>query len=428
MKLAQFIKAFKLLISLCLFASITSLSYEIIRLSAVNQQNKLDNAEVNHIRYGLFSVDVWKEKLAGILSEEIQRLNLLDANKDVVKKHLEIQLAGLIDNVDKKIRDSNEGTTKGWIKQTVINAFVDIKDIKAGIPTYADTIMDELDKNQTESKLKALVKTRLDKYLNKTFATQDLSRLTGILKKTGTTTLEAAQIKLGHDTGYLQNLIYEYTWVMVCLSGFLFVLAGFGPRPIPAPTYILLLMSLLALLAAGVSTAMIDMDARISEMSFMLLGHKILFQNQVVYFQSKSILDVFWIMMTTRDLLMNAVGILMVSFSLLFPLTKMFASLFYYYDVFKARTNRVIQFFVLKSGKWSMTDVQVVAIFMAYVGFNGIITSQFGNLNTKDQDLVILTTSGTSLQPGFYIFLTYAMLAMFLSGFLAKDPKSKMAA
>ena len=80
----------------------------------------------------------------------------------------------------------------------------------------------------------------------------------------------------------------------------------------------------------------------------------------------------------------------------------------------------MIKFFVLKSGKWSMADVMVVAIFMAYIGFNGIITSQFGKLKSAAHEVVILTTNGTSLQPGYYLFLTYTLLALFLSGFLIK--------
>ena len=70
-----------------------------------------------------------------------------------------------------------------------------------------------------------------------------------------------------------------------------------------------------------------------------------------------------------------------------------------------------------------MADVMVVAIFMAYIGFNGIITSQFGQLSSTGQELVILTTNGTSLQPGYYLFLTYTLLALFLSGFLTRKPR-----
>jgi len=119
---------------------------------------------------------------------------------------------------------------------------------------------------------------------------------------------------------------------------------------------------------------------------------------------------------------MKLVGVLLVTFSILFPLLKIVSSLGYFYNYRHARENPVIQFFVFKSGKWSMADVMVVAIFMAYIGFNGIITSQFGKLKSAGQELVILTTNGTSLQPGYYLFLTYTLLALFLTGYLTRKP------
>jgi hypothetical protein len=69
-----------------------------------------------------------------------------------------------------------------------------------------------------------------------------------------------------------------------------------------------------------------------------------------------------------------------------------------------------------------MADVMVVAIFMAYIGFNGIISSQFGQLKSAAQEVVILTTNGTSLQPGYYVFLAYTLLALLLSEFLTGKP------
>jgi len=61
---------------------------------------------------------------------------------------------------------------------------------------------------------------------------------------------------------------------------------------------------------------------------------------------------------------------------------------------------------------------------MAYIGFNGIITSQFSQLSPSGQELEILTTNGTSLQPGYYLFLTYTLLAFCLSGFLTRKPQA----
>jgi uncharacterized paraquat-inducible protein A len=127
-------------------------------------------------------------------------------------------------------------------------------------------------------------------------------------------------------------------------------------------------------------------------------------------------------MITYKDIQMKFVGVLLITFSIFFPLLKIASSLGYYYNYHHAMGNPVIKFFVLKSGKWSMADVMVVAIFMAYIGFNGIIDSQFGQLSSAGQELVILTTNGTSLQPGYYLFLTYTLLALFLSGFLTRKP------
>ena len=73
-----------------------------------------------------------------------------------------------------------------------------------------------------------------------------------------------------------------------------------------------------------------------------------------------------------------------------------------------------------------MADVLIIAIFMAYIGFNGVISSQFGKLEAGGEEIVLLTTNGTSLQPGFYLFLSYTVLALFLSEFLTRKTKTKV--
>ncbi len=416
-------KLLNVILSLIVLASLATLCQQIISNSALNQQNKQDSAEINSIKYGLFSINKWKEQLAVIIAEEINKLSLSNANELQLKEHIEIQLKGLIDNVDKKIRASNKGTAKGWIKQSFINAFVNMKDIKDGIPEYADAIITEMTKSQTEHHLKNIVKRRIEKYFDKTFELQDLSHLNHILQRTGTPDIETARHKLSQEISINQRVINQETYLFITLSIVLFLVAGVSKRALAGPQYVLLLLVLVTLLLAGVTTPMIDMEAKISEMRLVLLNHPIVFVNQILYFQTKSILDVFWIMITNEEAQMKFVGLLMIAFSIVFPLLKMLSSLAYYYNFHKARTNLLIQFLVLKLGKWSMTDVLIVAIFMAYIGFNGIITSQFGNLNSTDQEVVILTTNGTSLQPGFYIFLTYTLLALFLSGILLRRPQ-----
>jgi hypothetical protein len=118
---------------------------------------------------------------------------------------------------------------------------------------------------------------------------------------------------------------------------------------------------------------------------------------------------------------MKIVGLLMVTFSILFPLSKLLSAVLYSFNFNNSKKNALINFFIFKSGKWSMADVLVVAIFMAYIGFNGILTSQLGKMNSLTKGPELLTTNGTNLQPGYYLFFTYAILALFLTGFLKRE-------
>jgi hypothetical protein len=418
------IKLFNLTLSLIVIITSALLCSQIISKAIVNQENKNDYAELNHVKYGLFSVDAWKRQLTVILAEEIDKLDLSRTDERDLRKHIEVLLNTLIDKVDKKIREGNADSAGGWVSQAFIDIFVSLEDIKKGIPEYADAVMHELTKKRTRSQIKTMLQEQLKEYLNQTFETQDTAQLNRILLKTDTKDIESARIKLKQKISVENSLIFKEAMLLIVLSVILFALFGFSRQPLAPSQYILLVLSLLMLLIAGVTTPMIDMEAKITEMSFVLMGHPVHFENQVLYFQSKSILDVFWIMITHSDIQMKFVGVLLITFSIVFPLLKIISSLGYYFNYHRAKENPVIRFFVLKSGKWSMADVMVVAIFMAYIGFNGIITSQFGQLRKAAQELVIVTTNGTSLQPGYYLFVIYTVLALFLSGFLNRKPRA----
>ena len=415
-------KLLNLTLSIIIVIASVFLCQQIISNSLANQKNKNDYAELNHVKYGLLSIEEWKQQITVILADEINKLYLSKANEKVLKKHVETLLNTLIDKVDKKIREGNEKTTGGRITQSFINTFINLDEIKKGIPEYADAVIHELTKAKSKRQIKDVLNKQLKEYSEQTFDTQETSQLSSILARTGTKDIESARNKIDIDISIMNDLIFVQAFVLIILSVILFALPGFSTQPLPPSIYMLLVVSLVTLLIAGVTTPTIDMEATISQMNFELIGHSIHFENQVLYFQSKSILDVFWIMITHKDIQMKLVGILLVTFSILFPLLKIASSVGHFYNFRHARENSLIQFFVFKSGKWSMADVMVVAIFMSYIGFNGIITSQFGKLNKASQELVILTTNGTALQPGYYLFLTYTLLALFLSGYLTRKP------
>lgn len=95
----------KFILSILILVMAIVLCYRMIVTSLANQDKKTDFSEINHVKYGLFSVDKWKSQILDIISTEITRLNLSHANEVHVKRYLELQLDKLIGNVYLKIRE-----------------------------------------------------------------------------------------------------------------------------------------------------------------------------------------------------------------------------------------------------------------------------------------------------------------------------------
>lgn len=396
------------------------LSIQIISVSLETQEQKRNYAEINNIKHGLFSIFEWKLQLTKIIEEEIGDFNLQD-NKENLKPVIESQLRSLIANIDQRLKDKNKKTFGGRFKQTMINSFVDIKDIQEGVPQYAEELIKVLEKPKNERKIKAAFSEKVGEYFAQTFEeNQNQNSINAIAKRVGASDIESAKVIINETIATRYHSLKMFSWSLIFISVLAFLVAAISKKNLPNSQYLSLVAILLFLLAAGVTTPMIDLEAKITEMKFMLLDHPIVFSNQVLYFQTKSVMDVFWLMIRHEDIQMKIVGLLMVTFSVLFPVVKLISSVAYYYNPRNLRDNKWIQFFVLKSGKWSMTDVMIIAIFMAYIGFNGVIESQFDELQGAASEGLLLTTNGTSLQPGFYLFMTYAVLAMFLSEYLVR--------
>jgi hypothetical protein len=202
-------KPLTLIISLIIILASALLCHQIILNSTSNQTNKIDYAELNHVKYGLFSVDEWKRQVIEILSEEINNLYLSKADERELKKKIEVLLNILIDKVNKKIKEQNAASLGGAIKQTFIDMFVSLEDIKKGIPEYADAIIHEMTKSKTRSQIKSALNKQLKQYLDQTFAEQDTSQISRILLRTDSKDIESARIKLGKATLVKHGLIVK---------------------------------------------------------------------------------------------------------------------------------------------------------------------------------------------------------------------------
>ncbi len=207
--------------------------------------------------------------------------------------------------------------------------------------------------------------------------------------------------------GHNQNPL-KYSLLAIIVGYLIWVLLSSIPTKIE---FVLLIAVCFTLLLLGVLLPMIEIDARISSISFQLLGERISFTDQVLYYKSKSILEVVRLMLTQGRTDVFLVGILVLVFSVLFPVSKLVCSVVYQY-VPSWQTKKWLNFIVFKTGKWSMADVMVVAIFMAYIGFGGIISEQLRQLRGIAANIDILTTNQSSLQFGFFLFTSFTILSL----------------
>ncbi len=369
-------------------------------------------------------MEYWKEQIADILTEKIQNFEMTTESKEGMRGQVESILHTLIDEVDRVVRKENEGKWFG-MKQKITDNLIDIQGFKAKVPQFTDRILEQLEDEESLEKVKEYILNRVVELSGQSISKVDRTYYDQILKR--------YQCYNGKDClPYLEGRINELTesnyihFFIIIASILLLFIAGFLISPEASGNYsYLMILACCVLLFGGISTPMIDVDARIDQLTFTLLGEDLLFNNQVLFFQSKSITDVVQILIQAGQLESILVGVLVLLFSVLFPFIKLIASAFYVGKKGQIQNNKLLNFFVFRSSKWSMADVMVVAIFMAYIGFSGIINSQLNQLNRSgDVAVKVFSTDHSSLELGFLLFTLFCLSSLFLSLYIEKKVKT----
>jgi hypothetical protein len=328
----------------------------------------------------------------------------------------------MINQADQMLNEK-QVTVGGKLKKFAVKTFVKKDKVKQRVPIFAQSIVDEIKKPVNKEKLKFLVQDKLSQFAAQThdnLATHSL--YASILSKYNTKDLNAFNATVPVIIQALQDKILFYSYMLVsCMVLFLLLwLILHKQKVVHTPLFILSVILAFMVLTVGLSTPMIEIDARIKEFNFTLVGKQMVFHDQVLFFQSKSILDVVHILLTTQKADSVLVGVLILIFSVLFPLAKLISTKLYLLGDKKRRSSKILRFFAFHSGKWSMADVMVVAIFMSYIGFKGIIDSQMSALNMQKDTMTAIATNETSLQPGFILFVSYVIFGLILGVILRK--------
>ncbi|WP_431210323.1 paraquat-inducible protein A [Puia sp. P3] len=412
--------------TLVLVAGVGICAFRLHDLSVRQKVVKEDYSFVNNISFGVLSVNKWRDLMVTAISHRIENFNLSAAERDSLEKAVEGILNGLVDKVD-SLMDAPQKSLGGKLRKLAYHAFVKKDDMHKMVPSFSRKIMAELMRPRNKDKLAYLAKSKLEDLGQDTYDSSQLaetSRLDSVYRKYGVKDVDGFDKYVAGHLADIQRNSYRYAYAMLGLV-FIVLIIWIPLRrsqTLFVPLYLLSILMALVLLVTGITSTMIEIDARINSLSFTVIGETVAFKNQVIFFQSKSIVDVVRILIQTGRTDSILVGILILMFSIFFPVTKLLSAGIYLLSG-KWSKNRLINYFAFHSGKWSMADVTVVAIFMAYIGFNGILDDQMRYLNFNSSGFTSIATNHTSLQPGYIVFVGFVLFGLLLSQLLQHRKK-----
>jgi Paraquat-inducible protein A len=408
-------------VSLILFGMGYS-GFQVYNLSERQEHIKKDYMVVNSVSFGLLSVDEWRDNIVNAAKGQIQKFKLSPQQNADLKKEIEQILHGVIDKASASINKPQK-SVGGKIKKLAFNSLVSEKKLHEQVPGYAQKIISEINKPSSYTRLKRIAQTELDSLGSKTYDSSKNAEgalMDSIFKKYNSVDKESFEKQTVSGLSLIRQ--QTYNWSLGLLGGVILILLIWvlvrNKEEVHALLYIMSIFSALILLIVGLNCTMMQIDARIASMNFHLLGQNVSFKNQVLFFQSKSIVEVVGILINTGKIDSMVVGVLLLVFSILFPLMKLLSTGIYMLNKRKWAKNKVIHFFAFDSGKWSMADVLVIAILMTFVGFNGIINSTLSDLNLNNGTVSSITTNHTSIQPGYIIFIGFVLYGLTLSSIL----------
>lgn len=416
----------KLLLILGLSVLLASEAYFGAKLYVLSHQQKEikeDYSEINNIMHGLFSADQWKDEVAGIIKHQVRHFTMTKKQKRQLQVEVEEIILALINKAEALVNKPTK-TVGGKLKKFAIKTFVNTDKIKAQVPDFARTVIAKVDDPANKKKMSSMAMGKFQQiqktgYIDSTSAVNtSLNRK--LYGKYHVSSQDEFNQKLISSLARIKTLTYNYCFGMLgCIAVVLSMWWIFRKRgDLHATLFVMSLLFAFILLAVGLTASMIEVDARIRSLDFVLLGEHVVFKNQVLFFQSKSILDVVKILISQAGIDSILVGVLILIFSILFPIMKLSSTGIHLLGKKSIAENKFIKYFAFQSGKWSMADVIVIAIMMTYIGLNGLLENQLSSLNIKSDFLTIITTNNTALQPGFIIFISFVLYGLILSTIL----------
>ena len=397
--------------------------YRLRELSAKQEMIKADHANINNISFGLLSIENWRTQVAGIVNQQVRHFKLTPRQKRQLQIEVEQVLYALMDKAEAMVNQKPQSFS-GKIRKLAIKTFVKTDKIRAQVPGFARNIIAKVDNPDAKAQLSNLAMNKF-KDLQHTDSMDSTLQANHALfnkmyHKYGVNSTDELNVKLEKLLQHIRTDMYQYCFGMLgCVLAVLALWWALRKQTeLHGTLFILSLLFAFILLWVGLSASMIEVDCRIKTLDFVLLGQHVVFKDQVLFYESKSILGVVEVLIKQPTADSIGVGILILCFSILFPIMKLSSTGIHLLSKRKIAENRVIKYFAFQSGKWSMADVIVIAILMTYIGLNGLLDKQLAMLNLHSETLTLITTNNTALQPGYIIFISFVLYGLILSTIL----------
>lgn len=397
--------------------------YQLHTLSDQQEVIKEDYSNVNNITLGLFSVEQWRDKVHGIINHQVRHMTMTKKQKKDLQVEVEQIILALMNKAE-ALLNKKPKSLGGKLKKLVVKTFVNTDKIKAQAPAFARALIAKIDNPANKKQLSTMAVGKFNEAQHSAYldsaSNANHALMDKMYKRYSVSSPDQLNTKLNSSLDSIRTTTYNYSFGMLgCIAVVLVLWWLFRKRvDLHGTLFVMSLLFAFILLAVGLTASMIEVDARISSLDFVLLGEHVVFKDQVLFFQSKSILDVVEVLVKQPAVDSILVGVLILVFSILFPIMKLSSTGIHLLSKKKLAENKIIKYFAFQSGKWSMADVIVIAILMTYIGLNGLLERQLAGLNIKSDVLTVITTNNTALQPGYIIFISFVLYGLTLSTIL----------
>jgi hypothetical protein len=366
---------------------------------------RTDLAEIENARYGILSADQWRTIIGPMLNAQIDQLDFKGQSKNL-RPQVQRALNALLDKMD---ADKPSGIQGMFVSKMIAS-------LRPKVPEYTNVVMAQLVNKGTEKGFKDSIRGVLANAVANTFGNTDMSTYNAILRHYGCASGAACEQTLGQQIAAADTqLNRDYLTVLAC-AALAFILLMIGTPALSRAAVVVLMSFCIAMGVGGVLSPMLEVEVRVTKIDATLLGTPIEFRDQSLYYRSKTVYEVFQTLIHMGRPEMSVVGVLVILFSVVFPTLKMLALAASLFRPTLLRTNRFVKLLAFELSKWSMADVMVLAIFMSFVAFNGVIGSAFDGLRSvPNVQQVLIPTNASKILPGYYLFIGFCVSSILLS-------------